>query len=228
MEHIDSIADLLDWINLALSYLQGKIAFDPAGWPIFDPAYFLQDWPDQIVTYHNRNSRKIKDKSKTLICFFAPDREIYPRFVKLFSDMETYRSFMGAAGADITITDDMDYEMQECIALANQLFLAVLAVNDIPIVMNTRIGTSMTMATFRHIPRGVACISGFLGCKKSKNYWEASTYTDKILNLFPEKLMIYGKNDRLINGQLDVLGINFKYYEDFHRMSIRKGEINHE
>ncbi|MBR2659912.1 MAG: DUF4417 domain-containing protein [Clostridia bacterium] len=225
MEHIGSIVDLLDWINLALSYLQGKNAFDPAGWPIFDPAHFLQEWPDQITTFYNRNSRKIKDKSKTLICFFASDREIYPRFVKVLSEIEIYRSFMGAAGADISITEDMDLEMQECLALANQLFLAILAVNGIPIVMNTRNGTSMTLSIFRHIPRGTACISGFLGCKKSRNYWEASTYTDKILNLFPDKLMIYGKNDRLINEQLDLMGINYRYYEDFHRMSIRKGGI---
>ena len=223
MKHIFSIVDLLDWINLAKSYLQDKISFDSDGWPVFERTHFLQEWPDQIVTYHNRNNKKINDKSRTLICFFSPDKEIYPRFVKVFSEIETYRSFMGAAGADVSITSDMDIEMQECLALANQLFMAILAVNGIPIAMNTRNGSQETISTFRHIPRGATCISGFLGCKKSNSYWEADIFTNKMLYLFPQKLLIYGKQDRLINQELDTLGINYRYYEDFHRMSKNKG-----
>jgi hypothetical protein len=68
----------------------------------------------------------------------------------------------------------------------------------------------------------VVCASGFLGCEKSKDYREAATYTDKILWLMPEKLIIYGKQDQLINEQLDTIGIPYRYYEDFHTLSKRR------
>lgn len=34
--------------------------------------------------------------------------------------------------------------------------------------------------------------------------------------IMPNKLVIYGKHDSLIDTQLDTLGINYRYYVDFH------------
>jgi hypothetical protein len=116
----------------------------------------------------------------------------------------------------------MDVELQKAIILANQLFIAILAVNGVKIVLNTRNGNKDTLSCFRYIPHGVICASGFLGCKKSKDYWEAATYTDKVLGLVPEKLIIYGKQDPLITEQLNVVGIPYRYYEDFHTMSKKR------
>ena len=66
------------------------------------------------------------------------------------------------------------------------------------------------------------CCSGFLGCEVSKNIEEASEYVNKILCIFPSKLMIYGKKDPLVNEQLDNLGIDYKYFDDFHTASKRR------
>jgi hypothetical protein len=221
-KHIYSIADLLNIISLMYLYLQGKIEFSCDGWPMFKKEHFLDVWPDLVVTFRDRKSTLVKDKKKTLLCFFTADYRIYPRFIKIFRELDTYKEFLGVVEPDVTVTQDMDVELQKVIMLANQLFIAVLAVNGVKIVLNTRSGNKDTLSCFRYIPRGVVCASGFLGCEKSKDYREAATYTDKILWLMPEKLIIYGKQDQLINEQLDTIGIPYRYYEDFHTLSKRR------
>jgi hypothetical protein len=221
-KHIYSIADLLNIISLMYLYLQGKIEFSCDGWPMFKKEYFLEVWPDLVITFRDRNSALVKDKKKTVLCFFTADCRIYPRFVKVFQEVDVYKEFLGVVEPDITVTRDMDVELQKVIMLANQLFIAVLAVNGVKIVLNTRSGNKDTLSCFRHIPRGVVCASGFLGCKKSNDYWEAATYTDKVLGLMPEKLIIYGNRDQLIDEQLNATGIAYRYYEDFHTSSKRR------
>ena len=44
------------------------------------------------------------------------------------------------------------------------------------------------------------------------------SYLIKILNLRPTNLLIYGKEDQNVNDMLDTMGIDFKYYIDFHRL----------
>jgi hypothetical protein len=221
-KHIYSISDLLNIISLMYQYLQGRIEFSCDGWPVFKKEHFLEVWPDLVVTFRDRKSALVKNKKKTLLCFFTADCRIYPRFVKVFKEINTYKEFLGVVEPDVTVTQDMDVELQEVIMLANQLFIAALAVNGVRIVLNTRSGNKDTLSCFKYIPRGVVCASGFLGCEKSKNYWEAATYTDKVLGLMPERLIIYGKQDQLIDEQLDAIGIAYRYYEDFHTLSKRR------
>lgn len=68
----------------------------------------------------------------------------------------------------------MDYEMQEMMMLANQLFAAVLVVNNIKIIFNTRSGTKATTYHFKNVPRHVMCASGFLGCKNAEDIVSAT------------------------------------------------------
>ena len=138
--------------------------------------------------------------------------------------MDLYKEYLGVIGPDITITEDMDAEMQETILLANQLFMAVLAVNGIKVVLNTRAGNRPAGVAFVNIPRGIMCASGFFGCPKSKNIIEALRYTDKILTIFPSALIIYGKKDSLVEEQLNQLGIRYRYYKDFHTLRHRRAK----
>lgn len=113
----------------------------------------------------------------------------------------------------------MDHELQETLILANHLFAAYLVANGVKVVFNTRTADITTLDTFKNIPQGVMCASGFLGCKNSTNFFEASKYTNKILRILPETLLIYGKHDKKIDMQLDTLGINYLYFQDFHSKS---------
>ena len=217
MYSINNLSDLLRAINDLYLLLNNKIDFDAEGWPIFQKEYFLNEWPEDMVTYVNRKSRSIIDSNKTLLCHFASDSQNYRRFPKVMEDITEYRKYLGAVFPDITVTKDMDAEMQELILLANQLYAAVLAANGIKLVANTRCGSKITQKYLRHIPRNVIWASSFLGCHKTANTSETAEYVNKILGLMPSKLIIYGKQDLAVNDQLDTLGINYRYYEDFHR-----------
>ena len=95
--------------------------------------------------------------------------------------------------------------------IINQLAMAVLAVNGIKVVVNTRTGKKETEYNFKNIPVNIMCSSGFLGCDKAKNLQDTAEYVDKILTLRANKLVIYGKKDKKILEQLDTMGINYKF-----------------
>lgn len=222
MTSIHNIADLLETVNSLYELINGAIEFDSDGWPIFCKNHFLSEWPEDMVTYDNRNSALILPKQTTLLCHFAGDRQNYRRFHKLEHDIPIYQEYLGVAFPDITVTRDMDIEMQELILLAIQLFAAVLAINNIKLVFNTRCGSTATLRSFRNIPRGIMCASSFLGCSSTSDMHATAEYINKILRLMPSHLVIYGKQDLSVNTQLDILGINYRYYEDFHRRSKRR------
>lgn len=217
MHSINNLADLLNTINDLYMLLNGKIDFDAEGWPVFQESHFLSEWPDDMVTYANRKNKLIVVRNKTLLCHFASDSQNYRRYTKVIDDIAEYQKYLGTVFPDITITKDMDIEFQELVLLANQLYAAVLAVNDIKLVANTRCGSKLTQKYLRHIPRNVIWASGFLGCNNTSNSSETAEYINKILSLIPKKLIIYGKQDLAVNYQLDIMGINYRYYEDFHR-----------
>lgn len=218
-----SLLDLIKMSDKYISYLKdNNFKFDKNGFPIFTEDMFLKELPDQIVPYSNRNNKLVKNKKKTLLCSFTSDVRIYPRFKNIFNEIDIYKQYLGVATPDITVTEDMDIEWQQSIILLNQLFAAVLAVNGIKIVLNTRIGSIQNIRLFKHYPKNVICISGFLGCAKDEKY--SFNYLSKILYLLPSTLLIYGKIDKNTNIKLDTMGINYKYYIDFHSIC-KKGVI---
>lgn len=211
-----TIEKLIHITDKLYQYSINKINFDSDGWPIFKEEYFVDEWPQDMITFDNRNSKLVLSKEKTLICFFMGDCQNFRRFKNLLNDIPIYQEYLGVVIPDITVTCDMDLEMQKLIMLANQLFATILISNNIKIVFNTRNGIQSTTQCFRNIPRHIICASSFLGCRSTKNVFEASPYINKILGLMPDKLLIYGKHDLSVDSQLELLGINYRYYPDFH------------
>lgn len=213
-----NLFDLIKKADEYITYLKNhNFKFDENGFPIFTKDMFLTETPELIVPYSNRKDKRINDKKKTLLCTFTPDRRIYPRLNKIFEEIEIYKEYIGVATSDVTVTEDMDKEWQELIILLNQLYGAILAVNEIKIVFNTRVGNLDNINLLKNVPKNIMCISGFLGCKISNKY--DYSYLTKILELFPKKLLIYGKKDKNVNVMLNNMGINYKYYIDFHKLS---------
>lgn len=217
---INNIVDICRFMQQMHDELKEQIEFDSDGWPIFQRTNFVSEVPEEFVTFDYRtNSLITAPRNKTVLAFFEPDRRIYPRLSKIKQDLPIYKQYAGVVFPDITITTDMDHELQETLILANHLFAAYLVANGVKVVFNTRTADITTLDTFKNIPQGVMCASGFLGCKNSTNFFKASKYTNKILRILPETLLIYGKHDKKIDMQLDTLGINYLYFQDFHSKS---------
>lgn len=214
---VKNLIDIFSITEKLYLYLNGKIDFDENGYPIFKPEMFLNEWPDMVIPFSHRKNWRVKDKRKTILCFYDRDHNLYPRVANVIEEIDEYRDFLGVIGSDITITEDMDTEWQEFIFLLNQLFIAVLAVNGIKIVPNTRSACLDERRIFKNIPQNIMVASGFLGCDSTKSEQDYS-YLTKILTLLPDKLIIYGKQDKIVEKQLDTMGISFRVYKDFHRL----------
>lgn len=216
---MNNIIDLLNVLDELYECARKLITFDSNGWPIFKKEYFLDDWPNEIIPFEHKNSKLILDKKETVICFYMGDSENYRRFLNWKRDILIYKQYKGVIFPDITLTSDMDDEFQELIMLANQLFAAMLVANGVKVIFNTRNGGEFTKKYFKNIPRNIMCASGFLGCDNAKGYMETEKYINKILGLMPNKLLIYGKHDYAVDEQLDLLGMEYRYYLDFHARS---------
>ena len=179
---------------------------------------FLREAPDIIVPFHNRNNKVVSDPKKTVLCFFSGDSDLYRRLEKVFDEIDEYKKVQGVIGLDITVTSDMDAEWQNMIMLVNQLFLAILACNGIKIVMNARVGNARSVENLKGFPKGTICATSFLGCKNLRSESDFS-FISKVLFILPSKLLIYGKHDRIAEMQLSNMGIDYRVYPDFHRLS---------
>jgi hypothetical protein len=216
---IHNLQDIFREIDELYLYLRkNNISFDSNGLPVLKKEMFLSEWPDLVIPFSQRKNRVVVDKKKTVLCFFDSDSKLYPRLTKVFEEIEEYRQYMGVVELDVTLTADMDEEWQKAIALLNRLFLAVLAVNGIKVIANTRAQGLIAYNETPSIPQGVMIASGFLGCDKINNYFDFS-YLEKVMSLLPGKLIIYGKHDSKVEEQLDTMGISFRVYKDFHRLS---------
>lgn len=211
-----SLYDLFSLSDSYISYLKARgVGFDRRGFPRLASNQFLNSFPDTVVTYKERKSSLVHDPSQTVLCFYCPDDRIYPRLDKVFNELDEYRKFKGVIATDVTVTADMDLEWQRATMLVNQLFMAVLAVNDIKVVLNLRSGVPETLDCFSSIPRGIVAASGLLGCAMTTRM-EDLTYATKLLTVMPSKVLLYGKRDSLMEQQIACSGIPFRRYPDVH------------
>ena len=209
-----TLIDLFNIIDEYYEYLTSKgQKFTEDGWPLIDKQCFLEDIPDTMVPFYRRTEKPIKQFSSIVLCSFCPDKEIYPRLDKVLADIKEYKKYAAVVATDLTVTDDMDIEWQKITMLVNQLFMAILAVNGIKVIANTRTGNTQSLEALKHIPKSVMYASGFLGCDHAEEF--DHNFLAKILYLRPSILLIYGKCAPSEREQLSRMGIRFKVYDDF-------------
>lgn len=204
--------DVMGLVDEYSRYLQGRgFGFDEHGFPAFRTDMFLQEWPELVVPFKHRADSFVARPERTALCFYCADELIYPRLEKVLGELSVYRGFLAVIGSDVTVTDDMDFEWQGEIMLLNQLFTAVLAANGIKVVANIRSGGERSEEYLSCIPKGVACASGFLGCRTASSRCDFR-YVSKVLGVRPSKLLLYGRRDRIVEEQLTTLGVPWRAY----------------
>ena len=187
------------------------------GFPVLRADWFIDEVPQQVAPYSNRNNTLVHAPEKTLLVHYAPDSANYPRLRNVLADIPEYRKFLGSAGTDVTVTADMDPQWQAETMLANHLFMAMLGVNGVKIAANLRTGGAGTLDLLAGVPRNVTCISSSFGCAPVANSQDLQ-YAAKVSAVLPSRMLQYGKVDKIANAQLDTLGISHKEYKDMHRL----------
>lgn len=216
---IRTLLDLFQIADCYHDYLSNRgVSFDIDGFPLIERSCFLSEYPNIIAPYSHRNARFVADPTKTAICFYMSDDLNYRRLEHVIDDVEEYRRFMAVASMDITVTEDMDDEWQAMIMLVNALFLAMIAVNGIKVIANIRCGGKESRRYLSWIPRGVSCLAGMLGCDPLRDESDL-TFIKKVIQVGPDPLFLYGKQDEVLLRQLQIMGVSYRHYEDAHCIS---------
>lgn len=212
----NKLTDFLSLIDSFISYLESRgVPFNSNGYPVLSKNAYLKRIPDNLVTYKSRKSSFVTNKATTALCFFMSDKHILVRMRNLYKELPLYKQYLGVVVPDITVTSDMELEWQREIMLINQLFGAVLAVNRIRLIANSRNGSRETISSLNAIPAGVIFAVGTLGCELIHSEID-TTFLQKMLRLRPSSVLIYGRKDPMLESQLSRFGIPYKRFNDMH------------
>lgn len=90
---INTLVDIMRLIERYQQYLdQNGVSFDGRGFPSMRRDWYLDEWPDQVVTYRERkSSRLVTDPARTVLCFYCADERIYPRWEHVLEELDEYR-----------------------------------------------------------------------------------------------------------------------------------------
>jgi len=202
--------------RLVLLAISRGIAFNERGLPIFKEEWFLKQPPKILVPYSKRHTKFVTDTKQTVICFYVPDKDIYPRLCNIVHDIPEYLNYMGIVMSDATITSDMDREWQDFIMLANLLYAAILATFGIKIIANLRTGCHGSLENLDCIPHNVMWAAGFLGCPQDEP-WDMR-FISSVAFVNASCLLTYGKRDANAEEKLSLLGIPYRSYPDYHKL----------
>ena len=215
---VKNLVDLLKVSEEYIRYLERKeVKFNSKGFPLLRKEMFLDEYPELVLPYDFRKNTLVADPKKTLLCFYCGDKRIYPRLKSVLKEIVEYKRFLGVVAIDITVTSDMDEEWQNAIMLLHQLFMAVLAVNGVKIVANLRTGNARSAENLDALPKGVMWSAGFLGC--SKENLQDFRFISSALRVIPSKFVVYGPEDEAALEKLNMMGIDYRVYGDYHKLS---------
>ncbi len=212
-----------------INYLKAnQVPFDHNGFPVFKAEWFMSSVPEEMVPFYHRS--KCRNKQKTCICFNSPDEDLYPRISSVFSDISTYKEYMGVGPMDISVSRYMLLEVQNFNLLLNALFLATLGLNGIKIAAPIRYGSIETIPLFDCYKDATIYQVGSIGTKPLKH--ETASYENYEYELFnfliirnrKIKLLIYGNLSRGQAAAWKRKGVAPYGYLDYHARS-KKGEI---
>ncbi|MDD6092241.1 MAG: hypothetical protein PUB71_07030 [Hallerella succinigenes] len=215
---VKNLVDLLKVSEEYIRYLERKeVKFNSKGFPLLRKEMFLDEYPELVLPYDFRKNTLVADPKKTLLCFYCGDKRIYPRLKKVLKDIPEYKRFLGVVTIDITVTSDMDEEWQNAIMLLHQLFMAVLAVNGVKVVANLRTGDARSAENLNNMPKGIMWAAGFLGCAEEDPL--DFRFISSTLRVMPSKLVVYGPEDEIALGKLNMMGFDYRVYDDYHKLS---------
>lgn len=197
--------------------LEHGCEFNEDDFPVLPEGCFATTEPTYLAPWHHRN---YYPKDKTSVCFCMPDEYIYPRFEKIFDEIEELKQYHSVCSLDLSVSKNMNHEMQAFNMLLNALYTAVLAYSGIKIIPSLRCGDEDTINLLLPYKGAPIWLLGIHGCSRSM---DLSDYDEFILRcelmiLWPEKLVLYGLPNKREKEVFEDLGMPYTAYEDFQKL----------
>lgn len=190
--------------------------FDVNGFPILPENCYESLEPNYLAPWHHRN---FYPKANTSICFCIPDERIYPRFEKVFDEIKELKKYQSICSMDLSVSKNMNREMQNFNMLLNSFYTAVLAYSDIKIIPSLRCGDASTIRFLINHKKAPLWLLGIHG--NSRNC-DVAAYDEYILRseflfLRPKEVLLYGNPSKREKNILDDIEMPYRVYEDFRK-----------
>lgn len=164
--------NILTWCDNIISHLkENEIIFDN-GVAILPKESIYTGPIEMLSTYKYRRDIPPNLQKSSLLCFFMPEENLFPRLRSIHDDITEFQKYGGICGFDLSPSIGMLIPRQKLSILINSLYNCYCAIHGIKILPNSRVGDFSTLSMTSSFPNNVGFISGMLGCNKYgfKNY----------------------------------------------------------
>lgn len=184
---------ILKWCDRIISILKKRNIFFKNGVAVIPQASIYEKMPVMISTFKYRNDIPVELRSKSLLSYFMPDKDLWPRLEKIDKELVVLKEYAGITGFDLSPSLGMLIPRQRLSIFINSLFNCYCAINGIKIMPNARIGEFGTIPMINSIPLGSCFITSRLGCQNHGNKAYGVFLIDKIIRIIrPSTLFVYG------------------------------------
>ena len=214
----------IELVECYTAYLKERgVRFYSNGFPKFESKWFITD-PPLVIAPFNKRKYYSQNKRDISICYFEKDEDLYPRFSKVFKEINILREYHSVCMMDISISPLMLDEVQRMNLLLNLLFTAVIAVNGIKIMPSFRTGNFETLNLLvASVGISKYWVMGSVGTQQIRsNLFYEYLFRAKCLFIMPKTLLSYGRPNNSTTGCLNEYGIECLQYKDFRALSYSK------
>lgn len=99
--------NLIKWCDEKITILKENDIKFLNGRPCLPEKMIYDNVPKYIETYQFRNEISLKDRSKTLICFYSDDKRLWRRLITFDEDCKIFSKYAGIVGMDLSPSVNM-------------------------------------------------------------------------------------------------------------------------
>ncbi|MGN0907586.1 MAG: DUF4417 domain-containing protein [Bullifex sp.] len=192
---------------------QAGIVFNSKGYPVFSERYFLHQMPDEIIPFTKR--KYASNKKTALVCFFEEDEFLYSFLLNIDKYIDELREYIGIGGFDLSPDIFWDDSLQQLNILLSQMVTIYVAIHDVKIIPNWRIGSLQTIDSLCVYPKHSTFIVGTHGSQRTKNVLDDIYVRAKLMVSNPSNLLIYGGLHKKYFEVLKEEDISYTIFKDY-------------
>lgn len=196
------------------------IGFDERGMPVLDEKVFLSDVPDDVDLIPATKRHAVREKSKTILCFYENESFLYRHLKNLEGRASKFRDYFGIAGFDLSVCRNDPVPEQRMMMTLNALVTAFFAVRGIRILRSLRSGDWNTLDLL--VPRrpGGCYALGLLGCRRTGGTDATALFRARLAVTRPASLVLYATPNLETKRELARFGIPSRSVPDWKTRSI--------
>ncbi len=195
--------NILKWTDDKITYLKRHGIVFKKDIPQLPDEFIYKEAPRALSTFTYRKDIPDEIRDKSLLVFFEYENRLWPRLLKIDSDICIAKEYGGIVGFDLSPCVGMLRPRQKHSIMINAIHACYCGINGIKILPNFRGGDLGTICIADFFPDDCPFMIGNLGCTNN-GFKEYGEYQLDILLLkkTPKILFVYGSITKSEAGRL--------------------------